>query len=86
MPDGTFVGLPPNSYAISYGFDYCWLSGYPHDFEWPNGTTKPQWNGPGDVIGSGLWLNPSNELSIFFTGNGILMGQSHLRFLILMIW
>jgi hypothetical protein len=27
------------------------------------------------VIGGGLLLSPANELSIFFTGNGILMGQ-----------
>jgi hypothetical protein len=29
----------------------------------------------GEVIGCGLLLNPEKELSIFFTDNGILMGQ-----------
>jgi hypothetical protein len=45
-------------------------------FEWPNGAIKPEWNCIGDVLGCGLLMNPGNELSIFFTGNGILMGPS----------
>jgi hypothetical protein len=49
-----------------------------HPFEWPNGAIKPKWNDQGDVLGSGLWLNPKKELSIFFTGNGLLMGRSSL--------
>jgi hypothetical protein len=52
------------------------LSGWKYQFDWPNGAIKPKWNDQGDVIGCGLLLNPANELSIFFTGNGILMGQS----------
>jgi hypothetical protein len=51
------------------------LSGKSHPFEWPNEAIKPKWNDQGDVIGCGLLLNPENEVSIFFTGNGILMGQ-----------
>jgi hypothetical protein len=31
--------------------------------------------GPGDVIGCGILLNPDKKLAVFFTGNGILMGQ-----------
>jgi hypothetical protein len=46
-----------------------------HRFEWPNRAIKPEWNGQGDVIGCGLVLKPANELSMFFTLNGILMGQ-----------
>jgi hypothetical protein len=76
IPDGFWTGSPPNSYAILDGYDRCWLSGQRHLFEWPNGAIKPKWNGPGDVYGCGLLLNPGNKLSIFFTGNGILMGKS----------
>jgi hypothetical protein len=42
---------------------------------WPNGAIKPKWNGCGDVIGCGLLLYSANELYIFFTQNGIIMGQ-----------
>jgi hypothetical protein len=66
----------PNSYAIEDGCDHCWISGKTHKFEGPNGTTKPEWNGLGDVVGCGLVLNPAKELSLFFTANGILLGQS----------
>jgi hypothetical protein len=76
--DGSFVGGCPNSFAIRDGDDHYLLSGKAHEFEWPNGATKPKWNGEGDVIGCGLLLNSAKELSIFFTGNGILMGQSSL--------
>jgi hypothetical protein len=75
IPDGTFAGEIQNSYAIEDGCDYCWLSGKTHQFEWPDDTTKPEWNGPGDVIGCGLLINPKKEGFIFFTGNGLLMGQ-----------
>jgi hypothetical protein len=40
---------------------------------------------PKDIVGCGLVLNPANALSIFFTKNGILMGQSPLWLIILMI-
>jgi hypothetical protein len=33
---------------------------------------------PKDIVGCGLVLNPANALSILFTKNGILMGQSPL--------
>jgi hypothetical protein len=45
-----------------------------HAFEWPNGAIKPVWSGS-DVVGCGLVLNPHNQLAIFFTVNGILMGK-----------
>jgi hypothetical protein len=77
IPDGYVVGDLQNSYGIGDDCDDCWLSGKRHDFEWPNQAIKPEWNGPaGDVFGCGLLLNPENKLFIFFTGNGILMGQS----------
>jgi hypothetical protein len=74
MSDCSYVGFEPNSYAID-GCYFCWLSGKSHHFEWPNGVTKPTWNGRGDVFGCGLLMSPENKLSIFFTGNGILLGQ-----------
>jgi hypothetical protein len=78
IPVGSCVCCPPNSYAFEDGCDYCWISGKQYQFEWPNGAIKPKWNGKGDVVGCGLLLNPENEVSIFFTGNGILIGQSPL--------
>jgi hypothetical protein len=65
----------PNTYAIQPGFDWCRLSGKCHRFECPPEMGKPQWNGGGDVVGCGLFLDPKNKLSIFFTGNGMLMGN-----------
>jgi hypothetical protein len=50
------------------------ISGKKHAFEWPNGAEKPTWNAVGDVFGCGLLLSPENELSIFFTLDGILLG------------
>jgi hypothetical protein len=76
IPDGSVVGNFPNSYAIPCGYNFCWLSQQTHYFDLPNGAIKPKWNGRGDVMGCGLLMNPENKLSIFFTGNGILMGQS----------
>jgi hypothetical protein len=66
------VGKSPNSYATPLGFDYYLLSAEEHAFEWPNGTEK---HAIRDVLGCGLLLSPKNRLSIFFTFNGILLGQ-----------
>jgi hypothetical protein len=76
IPDGSCVANSPNCYAIRDGDDYCFLAGKVHEFEWPKGTTRPTWNGQGNVAGCGLVLSPDNKLAIFFTLNGILMGQS----------
>jgi hypothetical protein len=64
-----------NYHFFGNGRDYCCASRKKHIFEWQNGTTKPTWNGEGDVVGCGLVLSPDNQLAIFYTGNGILMGQ-----------
>jgi hypothetical protein len=56
------------------GRDDCYLSGIIHQFEWSNEAVKPKWNGQGDILGCGLLLNSQGKLTIFFTGNGILMG------------
>jgi hypothetical protein len=69
------VGWSPHSYAIHSDSDFCLLSGKQHYFEWPNSATiKPRWKGLGDVIGCGILLSPKDEMSIFFTLNGTLMG------------
>jgi hypothetical protein len=50
------------------------------EFEWTNGTNGlPKRNGPGNVTGCGLLLNPANQLSIFFTLNGILLGKLYYK-------
>jgi hypothetical protein len=72
---GSCVGLLPNSYAIDSP-DHCWLSQEGHTLEWPNGVPRHKWS-RGDVIGCGLMKNRAKELSIFFTLNGILLGQFH---------
>jgi hypothetical protein len=75
--DGLDVGFAPNSYAIQdYDTFFCLLSGTDHEFEWPDGVAnKPKCKGPGDVLGCGLLLHPNNKVAIFFTANGILLGQ-----------
>jgi hypothetical protein len=75
VTNSSILGVLKNSYAIRSGFDYCRLSGKEHHFEWPTGAIKPESKGQGDVLGCGLLLNAKNEVSIFFTGNGLLMGQ-----------
>jgi hypothetical protein len=56
----------------NYGdYDY-WLAGKQHKFEHPrpNGAIVT-----GGVFGCGLLLNPKNELAVFFTLNGNLLGK-----------
>jgi hypothetical protein len=62
------MGDYPNSYAISTGFNLCYLAGET-SFELPRGV-----NGR-DVYGCGILMDPNDKLAIFFTLNGILMGQ-----------
>jgi hypothetical protein len=76
IPNSLWVGELPNSYAIQGGCGRFYLSGKRHQFEWPNGAIKPEYKGSGDVYGCGLLQYTKNEFSIFFTVNGILMGQS----------
>jgi hypothetical protein len=48
-----------------------------HFYEWFSGEISQEWNRPGDsvVVGCGIFLNSKNELVIFFTSNGTLLGQ-----------
>jgi hypothetical protein len=49
------------------------LSGVNHRFKEPTGA---QWSRHEDVFGCGILLCPENNMSIFCTLNGILIGQS----------
>jgi hypothetical protein len=80
LSNSAHLGEPQNTYAISHYNGCLFLSGKKHDF-----ATKPDWNGPGDVIGCGLQLNASNKLAIFFTFNGILLGQFYCCWAVLCI-
>jgi hypothetical protein len=64
-----------HSYAVPRGSDFCILSHNAYDFELPEGVAKPKWNGLGDVVGCGIVANSGNCLAIFFTLNGILLGE-----------
>jgi hypothetical protein len=64
------VGASPNCYGIPMsGTDYS-LSGKQHKFEHPVNPIDNQ------NIGCGLLLNPKNELAVFFTVDGALLGIS----------
>jgi hypothetical protein len=57
----------PNSY---------WISGKEQHFEWPEGINpKLYFDRHDDVIGCGILVNRHNELDIFFTVNGTLLGE-----------
>jgi hypothetical protein len=65
-----------NTYAMQDDKrDYCLLSGERRLFEWPDGAVRPKLNGCRDVFGCGLVLIADHKLAIFFTTNGILLGQ-----------
>jgi hypothetical protein len=78
IQENTLLGSTLETYGIHYDdeflFRFCFIGGKKHPVEWPDGVIVP-WDDQGGVIGCGLLLNPKNELSIFFTINGILMGQ-----------
>jgi hypothetical protein len=75
ISESSYIGTSPNSYAIQHDHDNCLLSGTRQWFEWAKEAIKPEWNGRGDVMGCGILLNSKNELAIFFTANGILLGK-----------
>jgi hypothetical protein len=78
VPDESSIGHYPNSYALWFGNHFLNLSGKAHYFEYSSGAGTRDvitWNKQEDVIGCGLLMNPKNQLAIFFTVNGMLLGQ-----------
>jgi hypothetical protein len=72
IPAGC-VGDSPNSYGIDidrYDKGTLWLSGKEHKLECPTGVIAK-----GDVFGCGLLLNSKNELAVFFTLDGNILGK-----------
>jgi hypothetical protein len=68
------LGYAANSYCASSTSENYQHSKETHEFEWPKRAIRPNWNCI-HVGGCGLLLGPKNKLSIFFTANGILLGQ-----------
>jgi hypothetical protein len=67
-----------NYYAIETGTDHkCFLAGKSRGFQLPADGIRQKHKGSwgNNVYGCGLLVDPNNELAIFFTLNGILMGQ-----------
>jgi hypothetical protein len=83
IPD--WIGRDSNSYGIRIGLHCydCWLAGEYHPFELPEGAIRPEMKQNGDVWGCGLVLDPDNNLAIFFTLNGKLMGELMLEVLMI---
>jgi hypothetical protein len=82
--DNSFIGLSSSNERIRMsstlygcrtgGTSCCFLASRKRRyFEWPNGI-QPRWDN-GKVSGCGLLLTPKDQLSIFFTVNGILLGE-----------
>jgi hypothetical protein len=67
---GSRIGSLPNSYAFDNSAD-CYIAGKIHN----TGVRTLLWNCRVDVIGCGLMQSHAKELSIFFTLNGMLLGQ-----------
>jgi hypothetical protein len=67
-------------YGSSKGCGWRWIiGGTDHPFECLEDAIKPEWKWAaregGNVAGCGLLLNSKNQLAIFGTLNGILLGQ-----------
>jgi hypothetical protein len=82
VPDNSWIGQYSNSYAFPRGgyLHQCWLAGNKHRFELPEGAIQPSWKrNDNNVFGCGLVLYPEDNLAIFFTLNGKLMGELVLK-------
>jgi hypothetical protein len=78
LPDESIRWLP-NSYVIdiqipTVNFYEFLLAGRGHRFEFPEGVIRPERKETGNVAGCGILMGPDNNLTIFFTFNGILIG------------
>jgi hypothetical protein len=69
------IGCSTNFYGIPDNCDFCFLEGEKHSFQWPQGAIKPKWKDQGNVVGCGIMISPKDNMSIFFTLNGQLMGK-----------
>jgi hypothetical protein len=85
LSDGSakdaWIGEYPNSFAISTGYYYEWcLAGERRQFELSDEAFRPKLKDNGiNVYGCGLLMDPTDKLAIFFTLNGILMGEFLLK-------
>jgi hypothetical protein len=70
----------PKSYALhsARNFKYCCLAGNNHRFEPCLPVEKRQLNEGRNTFGCGLLLDPKDKLAIFFTLNGLLLGEFEL--------
>lgn len=75
--DAIWVGDCTNSYAISSDdYDECSLEGEKHGLESAAEVDIfMKHKDDGNIYGCGLLLDPDNQLAIFFTLNGILLGE-----------
>jgi hypothetical protein len=74
--EGFHCGESPNSYMINQ-ID-CHINGQERDDFLPEGAEQQlHWNQNENLVGCGLLLapNPNDQLAVFFTFNGQLMGQ-----------
>jgi hypothetical protein len=81
-----WIGGYSNSYGISivdHHYYGGWLAGELHRFELPEGAIQPEMKENGNIFGCGLVLDPDNNLAIFFTLNGQLLGEFMLEILII---
>jgi hypothetical protein len=53
-----------------------------HHFEFPEGVIRPEQKETGNIAGCGLLMKPDDNLTIFFTLNGILIGSVYLKFIL----
>jgi hypothetical protein len=75
LSDGTNPDEHPKYFIPIHYYYACWLAGEEHRFEYPEGAIRPRRVDGINVHGCGLVLDPKNKLSIFFTLNGILLGE-----------
>jgi hypothetical protein len=76
LPNCYYIGIPIPTVNI-YRFR---LAGQRHRFEFPEGIVRPVLKDTGNVYGCGILMNPDDNVTIFFTRNGILIGSILITF------
>jgi hypothetical protein len=76
--DDLWIGEYSNSFAIHRLCTECWLDGELHQLEL-QGAIRPVGKEYGNVYGCGLVLDSENNVAIFFTLNGQLLGEFCMR-------